>query len=883
MAYTLELLHIADQEAGANAVFDAPNLSAVLNALRAQDLGNDGIADNTLTLSSGDAFIPGLFFDASAAVFGAPGIADIQIQNELGIQAIALGNHEFDLGTSVLAGLITGTAGEMDPTDPDFDPTSGSFAALTGSALEGLDFTGAAFPYLSANLDVTTDANLADLMIAGGQAPQGNAITSSTVITMDDGELIGVIGATTPTLASISSPGDVTIAPVWGDRLPTAAELDALAAELQAEVDAVLAANPDMNKVIVLSHMQQISIEQELAARLEHVDIIVAGGSNTRLFDDNDRPRDGDSVQGAYPIVIENAGGTDTLVVNTDGSYKYVGRLVIDFDDDGNILADSYDADVSGAYATDDQGVADLGAQGMVDAEIQAIADAIQDAILDSEGNVLGVSDVFLNGNRSGTFAADDPDGVRTQETNLGNLTADANLAAAQQADDSVLVSIKNGGGIRASIGETVVPAGGTAPVRGVNQEILDENGNVVKPEGGISQNDIQTTLAFNNGLTLLTLTRQELVDVLEHGISALPDVAGSFPQVSGVAFSFDETQPAGDRIQSAAIVDDEGNVLHELVRDGQLVGDATQEFRIVTLSFLAGGGDGFPFPTGDSANRVNLYAEDEAEETFTGDADFAADGTEQDALAEYLLDNFATPDAVFDMVDTGADQDARIQNLTYRDDDVLDPLYVTQRGGLGADMLRGTDLGNDRLLGQNGNDVLIGLGDDDFLSGGKQDDILRGGDDDDILQGGRGDDQLFGGKDDDRLVGGLGDDLALGGSGDDFVGGGLGADQLFGNHGADELRGGKGDDLIHGGADDDLLFGGGGADVFAFVRGSDHDVIGDFNAAQDSLQFQGVDAGDLQITQTGAHVEITYGDDLVLLRNVEAADLVLGDNILFV
>ena len=68
--FTLELLHAADQEAGIPALVDAPNFSAVLNALKAQDLGNDGIEDNTLVLSSGDAIIPGLFFSASADVFG---------------------------------------------------------------------------------------------------------------------------------------------------------------------------------------------------------------------------------------------------------------------------------------------------------------------------------------------------------------------------------------------------------------------------------------------------------------------------------------------------------------------------------------------------------------------------------------------------------------------------------------------------------------------------------------------------------------------------------------------------------------------------------------------------------------------------------------------
>ncbi|MEC9105271.1 MAG: hypothetical protein VX878_15775, partial [Pseudomonadota bacterium] len=187
--FTLELLHIADQEASSGAVLDAPNLSAVLNALRAQDLGEDGLADNTLTLSSGDAFIPGIFYDASAAVFGSSGIADIQIQNELGIQAIALGNHEFDFGTEVLADLISGAA--------------------PGTIL-GEDFAGALFPYLSTNLDFSTDVNLAPLEVAGGGDPLANTVTSSVVLETN-GEKIAVIGATTPTLDRISSPGGVGI------------------------------------------------------------------------------------------------------------------------------------------------------------------------------------------------------------------------------------------------------------------------------------------------------------------------------------------------------------------------------------------------------------------------------------------------------------------------------------------------------------------------------------------------------------------------------------------------------------------------------------------------------------------------------------------------
>ncbi|MDP0490273.1 MAG: choice-of-anchor I family protein, partial [Verrucomicrobiota bacterium JB023] len=681
--FTLELLHLADQEAAAAAIGDAPRLSAVLNALRAEDVGNDGIADNTLTLSSGDAIIPGLFFEASAAVFGTEGIADIQIQNELGIQAISLGNHEFDFGTGLLASLIDGSA-------------TGDFTSsfLDGTALDDADFAGANFPYLSTNLDFATDSSMAPLEVAGGQAPQSNVVSSSTVIDVN-GESIAVVGTTTPTLASISSPGSLAIYPTGFEANPTSDQLDDLAAEIQAEVDAILLADADIDKVILLAHMQQISIEQELATRLSGVDIIVAGGSNTRLFDSNDRVREGDSVQGVYPIMSTDADGNPVAVVNTDGSYKYLGRLVLDFDAAGNIIPSSYDETVSGAYATDEQGVADLGAEALVDPEVQAIADAIEAQIIATEGNVFGIANVFLNGNRSGTFTALDPDGVRTQETNLGDLTADANLVYAQSIDPSVVLSIKNGGGIRASIGQTVVPAGGTEPIRLPNEEVRDSSDNLVKPAGGISENDIKTVLAFNNGLRLMTLTKSEILALLEHGVDALPGVAGAFPQVAGVKFSFDQTAASGSKLLDVALVDLNGEVTQVLMDNGMMVGDGDEQFRIVTLDFLSspnfdasgnhiGAGDGYPFPNintdasvgevGPDAARVNVV---ELGDLAIGDgsATFADSGSEQDALAEYLLANHNSSASAYNETDLGPLYDERIQNLGFRMGTVFDSL----------------------------------------------------------------------------------------------------------------------------------------------------------------------------------------------------------------
>ncbi|WP_204276844.1 5'-nucleotidase C-terminal domain-containing protein, partial [Escherichia coli] len=68
----------------------------------------------------------------------------------------------------------------------------------------------------------------------------------------------------------------------------------------------------------------------------------------------------------------------------------------------------------------------------------------VADIIRQQDGNILGRTSVYLEGRRGE---------VRTEETNLGDLTADANLWYARQFDSTVTVSIKNGGGIRDSIG----------------------------------------------------------------------------------------------------------------------------------------------------------------------------------------------------------------------------------------------------------------------------------------------------------------------------------------------------------------------------------------------------------------------------------------------
>ena len=175
--------------------------------------------------------------------------------------------------------------------------------------------------------------------------------------------------------------------------------------------------------------------------------------------------------------------------------------------------------------------------------------------------------------------------------------------------------------------------------------------------------------------MSLLTLTAEELLAVIEHGVAETAEGAtpGRFPQVSGISFSFDPTLEPGDRVQSLAVVDEDGNITDTVVENGELQGESDRTFRIVTLGFLAGGGDDYPFPQEESANRVDLVTEDDENpdpESRTGEATFAPDGSEQDALAEYLASNFG--ETSFDNVDTPPEADTRIQNLSVREDTVL-------------------------------------------------------------------------------------------------------------------------------------------------------------------------------------------------------------------
>lgn len=152
--------------------------------------------------------------------------------------------------------------------------------------------------------------------------------------------------------------------------------------------------------------------------------------------------------------------------------------------------------------------------------------------------------------------------------------------------------------------------------------------------------------------------------------------------------------------------------------------------------------------------------------------------------------------------------------------------------GGSGNDRLTGNAVAN-RLSGNDGNDIIKGNGGADDIDGGKGKDVLKGG---------------------------------------------SGGDTLSGGGGKDVIRGGGGGDTLAGGKGSDKLWGGAGVDTFVFAAGADRDVIRDFEAGVDTLEFTGL--GPLSevlalADESGGDTYFDFGDgDLLILRDVTLAAL---------
>nr|NCS16071.1 hypothetical protein [Microcystis aeruginosa G13-12] len=777
--FTLQILQTSDQEAGIPAFQDILGFSAVMNAL-------DNRYANTLKLTTGDVYISSPFFNASRDIYDngttanpqadQGGIADILINNELGWDVASVGNHEFSGGAGSFLNLVA-------PNPNWVNGQNGGVGIGPGG------YPGTAFPYLANNLDYSRATLPNGLsVVANGGAPLPNTLTGSVVKDFN-GEKVGIIGIVTPYLKSIADTGAIQVTTrdangnVITGTTSVDVQVDSIIRNITPEVQAL--SNAGINKIILMTHLQESRIEialaQKMAALGLGVDLLLGGGSHQLMSSETGVPplREDETQQNNGQLLqpfpqVYGEGDNRVVFVNSAANYRYLNQLVVTFDYKGVV---STIGDDSGPYATDIAGVDRLYDESITtldqvkakaDQDIVNIVDGVQSFVNQQDGNIFGQTDVFLNGVRGD---------VRTQETNLGNLTADAQdfYAEAYLNEHNLLpgfnkldISFTNGGSIRDHIGQFQVEQLATFNLTTLPPQANPEVG---KEEGDVSQLDIANSLRFDGDLVVGTVTATGFLQLAEHMISSVETGNGRFGQIGGFNFSYDPTAPTGQRIRSLALADATGKSVQTIAENGKLVVASNTVFSVVTQGFLANGGDSYPtvienikrlvdFDEPDSLGKANLRP-----------------GRIQDAFAEYLsaFYNNNNGQQPFNQADTPQSEDKRIQSLGFRQDTVLDgitPLLTNINGTTGDDVFDAAVrdgkqfIGNNQLLNTgSGNDTVNVR----FAVGGNN------------IRTASGNDTVYAGTNN-RIDTGVGNDLLFLGSagGNNIVTGGTGKDNFW-------------------------------------------------------------------------------------------------------
>ncbi len=285
---------------------------------------------------------------------------------------------------------------------------------------------------------------------------------------------------------------------------------------------------------IIVLSHSGFAVDQRVAAQTTGVDVIVGGHSNTLLSNTDD------GAAGPYPTMVG-----DTAIVQAYAYGKFLGELNVTFDDAGKLIqAVGEPVIMDGAVAQDEATVARI-------AELARPLEEIRN-------RVVAEAAAPINGER---------DTCRVQECEMGNLVADAMLA--RVADQGVQIAIANSGGLRASI-----------------------------DVGEVTMGEVLTVLPFQNTLSTFEISGQVVIDALENGVSQVEEVAGRFPQVAGLKFTWDPAAAAN-----------QGRVSEVLVAsaDGYVPLDPAARYLVVTNNYVRNGGDGYRMFAGEDKNAYDF------------------------------------------------------------------------------------------------------------------------------------------------------------------------------------------------------------------------------------------------------------------------------------
>lgn len=425
--------------------------------------------DPVLVLDAGDSSQGSLFY----TTYG--GQAEANFMERIGFDAMAVGNHEFDLGPEGLSVFL--------------DTVS--------------------FPILSSNLDMSASNVLADRVLP------------YTII--DRGGLkIGIVSALATDTPETASPGPTV---VFEDEVTA---LRRVVAELQE-----LGAAP----IIALTHVG-LNRDRQIAAQVPGLAAVIGGHSHTYMSS-SDPARDA-----PYPTWVDADDGSLVPVVQAYSYGKYVGHLILELDDAGQLIHASGDTIVVDGSITPDPEVA---------AEIAELAGPIEEL----KAQVVAETAGYIEGDRTV---------CRAQECEMGNLVADAMLS--RVAGQGITIAIQNGGGLRASISE-----------------------------GQVTMGDVLSVLPFQNTLSTFQVTGDVIIAALENGASRLEDGAGRFAQVAGLKYTLTAANAPGNRISDVLVMVDSD--WHPI--------EPTTLYGVVSNDYVRQGGDGYSMFATEAVNAYDF------------------------------------------------------------------------------------------------------------------------------------------------------------------------------------------------------------------------------------------------------------------------------------
>lgn len=552
---------------------------------------------NTVVVGAGDfigasPLISALFFDEPA----------VETLNKIGVDFSSVGNHEFDKGKDELRRLQNGGC-KLDAGGLKEANSCKGF----GSSAPGT-FDGAKFKWLSANVIETAT---------------GRSLLPAYGIKSFGGVKVAFIGMTLK-----GTPGIVTPTGVAGLEFKDEADtVNALIPRLRAQ---------GIESVVVLIHQGgfqnaaagsglsnasdingclndlknpdgSASDIAKVVARFDNaVDLVISGHTHaayncSKNTVDVTGTTPANAVTIARPTGLPNKNGRLIPVTSSSAFGRALTEVDLTIDSltrnvtdvsVNNRLVDRSDAAINSAIGNNP--------------EVKNVVAAYKGAVAPIAGQVVGSITAGMSNSANGAG-----------EMEAGDLIADAQLQATQPAAlGGAVMAFMNAGGVRSP--GFVKPAAATYPY-------------------ALTYADAFTVQPFGNSLVTMTVTAQQLKDVLEQQfVGCLGQTTQRIMQISnGLSYSWSAAAPACAKIQNVTLTPTDVTVYPpvatgaaDLIVINGVVQNPAKTYRVTVNNFMATGGDGFT--------------------TLLGGANVQGGAQDIDALIAYLA-GYKAPAAAYD------------------------------------------------------------------------------------------------------------------------------------------------------------------------------------------------------------------------------------------